>query len=60
MNVRHPMSVLHSFPIKNIFMIKWTWANLFLFDEMINCMTCSQLTVFSFDEKSVYHLAITS
>ena len=24
MNVRHPMHILNSFSIKNIFMIKWT------------------------------------
>ena len=33
MNVRRPMSVLHSFSIKNIFMIKWTKAFLFSRDE---------------------------
>ena len=33
MNVKHPMGVLHLFPTKNIFMIKWNqgflfWGNL--------------------------------
>ena len=23
---RHPMGILHSFPIKNIFMIKWSYS----------------------------------
>ena len=27
MNVRHTMGVLHSFSIKNIFTIKWTWSS---------------------------------
>ena len=45
MNVRHPMGVLHSFAIKNVFfMIKWTKLRLFLFScDNIYIHTYTQL-----------------
>ena len=43
MNVRHTMDVLHSFSIKNIFMIKWT-SGFFYFDVTKGTMLLNNLS----------------